>query len=300
MIETNKKRKLYAPYVSALEPNKLERAAEKLQNSYGEDTKRFEEISAKLLEGGKKMSEGEMSDLAKKLEWLNEEGVSHGEPRLFGIRQITVEDLKNAMLYGYTPTKDPKNPIAVEYNPRTDETYFTIYGKDHVAAYYIALKGKYEINPDPRMRMFQSLYPVEAKVDTETFYKFIDSIHKFNNMKDRPEDVKGASFDIEAVRVIKPAGSDTITIKPEGNTKYLEIPELKLKALSNTDVSIDDSFSVDYIYQFLRKIRPLAKDGELNFNVMHPESKENTQRVLNITTKSGDETYGMMLAHRWD
>lgn len=287
LIETNRKHKLYAPYVSALEPDNLEKVISIETQAQPKTPEQTSEEHKPAQENGRTLTESEMSDLIKKLEWLNQIGVSKGQPVF--VRDFKDETIADAL---HGKSEDDENKIAVDYDPHTDETTFGILSSDGTYMFYVAMKGKINFNSHSKYHILSTTVPIKSKVDAASFYDFMSAINKFNREKKGDE--------ITFIHVSKPAGEDTITIRPEISTEFnpeaAKIPTLKLKASSEIDVPVDDGFSVERINKFLRKIKPLVKEGELDFNILRPGYKDSPTRLLNIEAKVGNDRYGYVAA----
>lgn len=263
LIETNRKHKLYAPYASALKPE-----TPKDNN---------------MQENVKILTDSETSELIKKLEWLNEAKMSKGRPILvhyYKDNKITPADLQDS--------------IFTEYVPYTGETNFSIISDNKVFVFYIPVKGKVSINNNYKPDIFSKNVPIESKVDTKSFYKFMREINKYNRNEEN------RSNPAMLIHITKAGGQDTITITAKKqwrdmNPKVDELPKLELKATSEINSPIDNDFNVEYINEFINKLKPITKDGELDFNILHPHDSS-SRRLLNIIAKVGDDKYGFASA----
>jgi hypothetical protein len=289
LIETNRKHKLYAPYVSTLKLDEMQ--AKNEEPKPAETSKPAGTPVEKPAEDrGRPLSSGEMTELTRRLNELNVMGVNRkGELKFlndFYNGTITPKDVTEGHL------------IQAVYDPWTKETNVGIMNKNHVYMVYTSVNGKADITP--YQFSHYKTQPVESKVKPDALYDFLRTINRFNSSNG----YKLGGFDgVQAIVVDKPSGQDEITISPQFDPDHTavaaqELPKLKLKATSGIDRSVHAVFSVEYMNEFVKKFKPAIKDKEINFDIPHPENLPKDSGLMDISTEIGTTKFGFLLAPR--
>ena len=280
LIETNRKYKLYAPYVSTLQESEAETGGEPPKEDNAQEAK-----TEQPKEGVEYPPEAQLENIAKKLQPLNELVKNlYMSGSFTGYDQITPELLKeSSSMYWY----DSDN----------NETWVGMLSFPRTSAIFATVPGDYS----NRRRLKGLRRYMKAEASLKDLAKFVSASNAFEEKayKYQRSPTAGEQVYVGGTGLIelrKPAGSNEITLKPfvnEYDTEVLKrvginIPEIKVKMVNGPQEEIVRRYELGELHALIRGLYKLERDGKAELLMLTPETESDKSKILGVETREKD------------